>query len=110
MLEADSGVADHMAVYRVVKAALALVLVLLVENVRQRSGHDGQRETCNAREQNRRLVQSLVQDIVEYRACMRKQTMILSVRSICALQSIGNCAGAVACCRHKVAAMLVVKS
>ena len=75
VLKADSGVADGMAVHGVIKSALAFVLVLLVEHVRERSGYDGQREAGDSREQNRRLVESLVQHIVEHRACVCKTLM-----------------------------------
>ena len=68
MLESNRGIADCMAVHRIIKPPLALVLVLLIEDMRQSACHYSQRKAGNAREQNCRLVQALVQEVVQHRA------------------------------------------
>lgn len=79
MLEADGGVANDMAMCRVIEAALALGQVLLIEDMSQSAHDDRQSKTSNAGEQDGGLVQAMIQQIVQHRACHTKHTSTIKV-------------------------------
>lgn len=72
MLKAHNSIAHGVAMVRRVQHALPPAQVLLVKDVRQCAGNDRQRKAGNAREQDGRLVQALVQKVVQNSACKQR--------------------------------------